>query len=184
MSLSLLDSGARGLRVEAENRSERKLSQISGRALEIRSAISSIDRGFCETTWISGFLMASLNWLRSGESAKIFSRIELTRRKAFGGPRLRQWRPYRFRTRIVATNAELPKLLQFQFSINRGPVRSPACSITAQANRIPHKQQRHPVRGVTSGHSCFGDSSWFFFPFRASSTSAHCLRAPPYRQQK
>jgi hypothetical protein len=30
MSLSLLDSGARGLRVEAENRSEPKLGQISG----------------------------------------------------------------------------------------------------------------------------------------------------------
>src|SRR5579875_3319205 len=34
MSLSLLDSGARGLRVERENRSKQKLGQISGRTLK------------------------------------------------------------------------------------------------------------------------------------------------------
>ena len=158
MSLSLLDSVAQGLRVEAENQSDRKLGQISRRALEIESAISSIDRGFCETIWISGFLMASLNWLRSCESAKIFSRIELTRRKAFGGPRLRQWRPYRFRTRIVATNAELPRLLPYRFSINRERVRSPACSITAQANRIPLRLRPHLRQRVTCGLSCSGGS--------------------------
>ena len=159
MSLSLLDSGARGLRVEAENQSDRKLGQISGRALEIESAIYSIDRGFCETLWISRLLMASLNWFRSGESAKIFSRIELTRRKAFGGPRLRQMATLPLQNSYRCDQCGTPEIVAVPVLFNREPVRSPACSITAQANRIPHKQQRHPVRGVTSGHSWVGDSS-------------------------
>jgi hypothetical protein len=139
MCLSLLDSAAQGLRVEAENRSERRLGQISGRALKIGSAISSINRGFCKAIWISGFLTTPLNWRRLGENAKIFTRIEWTRHKTLAGPGLRQWQRYRNQTRIAAISVELVRSSLSRFCISKGRAHSQARLAMGPANPIPHR---------------------------------------------